>query len=81
MASVRWRSGSRPAGQGGWVSQKQLKVIDYLKDENRIVRKWIKRNRIRLSVEDRRQLEAQSRAIGRKQLQEVATIASANTIL
>ena len=36
----------------GWVNQEQLKVIDYLKDENRTQRKLVKRDRIRLSVED-----------------------------
>jgi hypothetical protein len=37
----------------GWMNQEQLKVIDYLKDENRTLGKLVKRDRIRLSVEDR----------------------------
>jgi len=65
----------------GWIYQEQLKVIDYLKDENRTLRKLVKQGRIRLSVEDRRRLGVKGRAIGRKQLQEVATIACADTIL
>ena len=65
----------------GWVNQEQLKVIDYLKDENRTLRKLIKRDPIRLSLEDRRRLGAKGRAIGRKQFQDVATIACAYTIL
>ncbi len=40
----------------GWVNREQLKVIDYLKDENRTLRKLIEKERIRLSVEDRRRL-------------------------
>ena len=65
----------------GWVNQEQLKVIDYLKDENQTLRKLIKKQRIRLSLEDRRRLGAKGRAIGRKKLEEVATIARADTIL
>jgi hypothetical protein len=65
----------------GWVNQEQLKVIDYLQDENRTLRKLIKKQRIRLSLEDRRRLGAKGRAIGRKKLEEVATIARAGTIL
>ena len=34
----------------GWVNREQLKVIDYLKDENRTLRKLIKTERIRLSM-------------------------------
>ena len=65
----------------GWVNREQLKVIDYLKDENRTLRKLIEKERIRLSVEDRRRLGVKGRAIGRKRLEEVATIACADTIL
>jgi len=65
----------------GWVNQEQLKVIDYLQGENRTLRKLIKKQRIRLSLEDRRRLAVKGRAIGRKSLEEVATIARADTIL
>ena len=65
----------------GWVNQEQLKDIEYLKDENRTLRKAIKTKRIRLSVEDRRRLGVKGRGIGRKWLKEVATIACADTIL
>jgi len=65
----------------GWVNREQLQVIDYLKDENETLRKLIKKQRIRLSLEDRRRLGVKGRAIGRKNLQDVATIARADTIL
>jgi len=64
-----------------WVNQEHLKVIDYLPDENRTLRKLIKKQRIRLSLEDRRRLGVKGSAIGRKTLEEVATIARADTIL
>ena len=32
----------------GWVNREQLKVIEYLKDENQTLRKLIKKQRIRL---------------------------------
>jgi len=65
----------------GWVNREQLKVIEYLKDENKILSGLIKSGRIRLSQEDRRRLGVKGRAIGRKNLDEVATIACADTIL
>lgn len=37
----------------GWVNPVQLKVIDYLKDENQALRKLIRKQRIRLSLADR----------------------------
>jgi hypothetical protein len=63
------------------VNREQLKVIDYLRDENQTLWKLINKQRIRLSMEDRRRLGVKSRAIGRKKLEEVATIARADTIL
>jgi hypothetical protein len=64
-----------------WVNQEHLKVIDYLQDENRTLRKLIKKQRIRLPLEDRRRLAVKGRAIGRRKLEEVATIARVDTIL
>lgn len=40
----------------GWVNREQLKVIDYLKQENRLLRAQIKKKRVRLSESDRRKL-------------------------
>jgi len=65
----------------GWVHREQLKVIDYLKQENRLLRAQINLKRIRLPESDRRKLAEKGRAIGRKKLKEVATIACADTIL
>jgi putative transposase len=48
---------------------------------NQTLRKLIKKQRIRLSLEDRRRLGVKGRAIGRKKLEEVATIARPDTIL
>jgi len=38
----------------GWVNREQLKVIDYLQDENQTLRQLIKKQRIRLSLETSR---------------------------
>lgn len=65
----------------GWMNQEQLEVIEYLKDENKTLRRAIKSKRIRLSLEDRRRLGAKGRGIGRNWLKDVATIACADTIL
>lgn len=65
----------------GWVNQAQLKVSGYLNDENQTLRKLMKKQRIRLSLEDRRRFGVKGRAVGRKKLEEVVTIARADTML
>ena len=65
----------------GWVNREQLKINNNLHDENRTLRRLIKKQRIRLSLEDCRRLGVKGRAIGCKRLEEVATIGRADTIL
>jgi hypothetical protein len=65
----------------GWMNQYQQHVIHYLMEENRVLREQIGNRRMRFSDDQRRRLAARARAIGRKLLQEIATIVTPETLL
>jgi len=65
----------------GWVNQHQQHVIDYLQEENRVLREQLGRRRLRLTDQQRRRLAAKGKLLGRKALGQVATIVTADTIL
>jgi hypothetical protein len=58
----------------GWMNQHQLQVIDYLREENRVLREQLGGRRLRLSDDQRRRLAAKAKLLGRRILTEVATI-------
>jgi hypothetical protein len=63
----------------GWMNQRQLQVIDYLREENRVLREQLGARRLRLNDDQRRRLAA--KGLGRKLLAEVATIVTPETLL
>ena len=65
----------------GWINQHQLAVIDYLKEENRILRELHGKRRLRFTNDQRCRLAAKGKALGRNVLREVATIVTPDTIL
>src|SRR5262245_55571898 len=65
----------------GWVNRYQQHVIEYLMEENRVLKEQLKGRRVRLSNEQRRRLGAKGRRLGRRVLRQVATIATPDTIL
>jgi hypothetical protein len=65
----------------GWVSRHQQDVIDYLTEERRVLQAQRKGKRRKLSDNDRRRLAVKAKALGRKVLQQVASIATPETIL
>ena len=66
---------------GGWVSHRQQDVIDYLVEENRVLRGQLGPRRLRLTDDQRRRLAVKGKALGRKGLREVAGIVTPATIL
>jgi transposase InsO family protein len=66
---------------GGWVNRKQLAVIDYLKEENRVLRELHGKRRLRFTDDQRRRLAAKGRVLGRRVLKEVCGIVTPDTIL
>ena len=64
----------------GWLNQEQQKILEYLQEENRVLKAQLVQ-RLRLSDEQRRRLAAKGKEIGRKLLAEVATLVTPDTIL
>ena len=65
----------------GWINQRQLQAIDYLREENRVLREQLGGRRLRLNDDQRRRLAAKAKGLGRKILAEVATIVTPETLL
>src|SRR5262245_42868020 len=65
----------------GWMNRHQQQVIEYLKEENRILREQIGNRRLRFSDDQRRRLAAKAKKLGRKLLAQVATIVTPETLL
>ncbi|MFO1078445.1 MAG: helix-turn-helix domain-containing protein [Planctomycetota bacterium] len=65
----------------GLVHRDQVRVIEYLVEENRTLRSQLAGSRLRLGPDQRRRLAVLGRALGRKVLTQVATIVTPDTIL
>ncbi len=65
----------------GWMNQRQLHAIEYLREENRVLREQLGERRLRLNDDQRRRLAAKAKGLGRKLLAEVATIVTPETLL
>src|SRR5687768_16195737 len=64
-----------------WINQRQLQAIEYLREENRVLKEQLGERRLRLTDDQRRRLAAKARGLGRKFLAEVATIVTPETLL
>ena len=64
----------------GWMNQHQHHVIDYLPEENRVLREQIGARRIRFS-DDTPPTRGEGEEIGTKVLAQVATIVTPETLL
>ena len=65
----------------GWINRQQQDVIGYLLEENRVLRAAHGSHRILLSDDQRRRLAVKGKALGRRQLADVAGIVTPDTIL
>jgi hypothetical protein len=64
-----------------WMNQPQLLVIDYLGEENRVLREQLGNRRLRLNDDQRRRLAAKAKGLARKVLADVVAIATPETLL
>ena len=55
----------------GWMSRHQQQVIDYLMEENRVLREQIGNRRLRFSDDQRRRLATKAKILGRRLLAQV----------
>src|SRR5262245_57791558 len=65
----------------GWMQRHQQQVITYLQEENRVLKAQLGNRRLRLTDLERRRLAALAHPLRRTHLQEVATIATPETLL
>jgi len=65
----------------GWVNRHQLDVIDYLQEENRLLKERLGGRRIRFTDVERRRLARKAQLLGRKVLKELETLVTPDTLL
>src|SRR5947209_1911145 len=65
----------------GWMNQRQLQTIEYLREENRVLREQLRDRRVRFNDDQRSRLAARRKAWGRERLDEVATLVTPDTLL
>ena len=69
------------AAMAGWISRQQDAVIEYLREENRVLKQQLGNKRLRLTDDQRRRLAVRGKAIGRRALIDVASLVTPDTIL
>jgi len=65
----------------GWLNQRQQDVIDYLQEENRVLRQHLEGKRLRFNDEQRRRLAVRAKKLGWPMLHELTTIVTPATLL
>src|SRR5215831_19461286 len=63
------------------MNQQQQFAIDYLREENRVLKEQLGGRRLRLNDDQRRRLAAKAKRLGRRVLAEVARIVTPETLL
>lgn len=65
----------------GWVSRHQQERIEYLEEENRVLREQLGGKRLRFTDAQRRRLARRAKPIGRRRLHEISTVVTPDTLL
>jgi hypothetical protein len=65
----------------GWVNRRQVELLEYLREENRILREQLGGRRLRFTDAQRRRLATKGQALGRRVLQQLAGLVTPDTIL
>lgn len=65
----------------GWLNRRQQIVIEYLKEENRVLRELHGKKRLRFTDDQRRRLAAKAKLLGRAMLRELGTLVTPDTLL
>ena len=69
------------AALAGWLNEHQQRTLEYVLEENRVLRQQLRGKRLRLTDLERCRLATRGKALGRKLLSCYATICSPETIL
>ena len=65
----------------GWLNRHQQAVIDYLIEENRVLKDQLDGQRLRFTDEQRIRLAVKAKALGRRALDEIETLVTPDTLL
>jgi transposase InsO family protein len=65
----------------GWLCRHQQELIEYLQEENRVLREQLGGKRLRFTDAQRRRLARKAKRLGRRQLREISTIVTPDTLL
>ena len=65
----------------GWVNRRQRAAIDYLREENRVLREQLGPKRLKLTDAQRRRLALKGKALTRELLDELYSIVTPATLL
>jgi putative transposase len=68
-------------GMAGWLNQRQQQVIEYLQEENRVLREQTGKRRLRFTDDQRRRLAVKAKVLGRRTLAELDTLVMPDTLL
>jgi len=65
----------------GWVNRRQLEIVEYLQEENRVLREQLGDRHLRFTDAQRRRLATKGKALGRRTLEQLAGLVTPDTIL
>lgn len=65
----------------GWINRQQQEMIEYLMEENKILREQLGKKRLLLNDEQRRRLAVLAKKLGKKALTEICGIFSPDTLI
>jgi putative transposase len=65
----------------GWMNERQQQVIEYLQEENRVLREQTGKRRLQFTDDQRRRLAVKAKVLGRKTLTELDTLVMPDTLM
>ena len=65
----------------GWLCRYQQEMIEYLQEENRVLRDQLGGKRLRFTDAQRRRLARKAKSLGRRRLREISTLVKPDTLL
>jgi len=69
------------AAMAGWITRQQDAAIEYLREENRVLKQQLGRKRLKLTDDQRRRMAILGKALGRRALGDIASLVTPDTIL
>jgi putative transposase len=81
MAAVSYPLRFLLVALAGWIHQQQRDVIDYLREENRVLREQLGGRRLRFTTDQRVRLAAKAKRLQRRVLQDIVSLVTPDTLL